>query len=166
MFLTRHDKKEKNFHPVMTTLIFRRRIRTHFDFQRFLIWRRRIQPSHSTDTLIITLFAFKLPPFSGTRINECTTQGKVNRKIIERKSRHTFFNSYDTTILKCLYGYTLYRLLVTIVDDGPAYEGKETKHKDKIIIMRNRKQIAQFSNPACWIELPPSGSLVSALGVS
>ncbi len=36
-------------------------------------------------------FCFKLPPFGGTRINECTTQGKVTRKLKERKIDTQFF---------------------------------------------------------------------------
>jgi hypothetical protein len=63
---------------------------------------------------------FDVTPFYGT------TQGKVTRKVNKNK-RHTFFYSYNTTLLICLYGYTLYRLLVTTVDGGPAYEGKEKK---------------------------------------
>jgi hypothetical protein len=57
-----------------------------------------------------------------------------------------FFNNYNTKILICLYGYTLYRLMVTIVDGGPAYEGEEQKTE------RTKKlcgTIAQISNPAC-----------------
>jgi hypothetical protein len=51
--------------------------------------------THSTisiyNTMIITPFALKFPPFSGARINECTTQGKVTRKIIKRKEIDTHF---------------------------------------------------------------------------
>jgi hypothetical protein len=73
--------------------------------------------------------------------------GQGYPKKIENK-RHTVFYNYKTTILICLYGFTLYGLMVTIVDGGPAYEGKKTKHREKKKIMRNRT-IAQFSNPAC-----------------
>ncbi len=46
----------------------------------FNLRRRHIYTVHFDNTTTITLFCFEFPPFGGTRINNCTTQGKVTRK--------------------------------------------------------------------------------------
>jgi hypothetical protein len=88
-----------------------------------------------------------------------TGQGYPKKKI--ENKRHTVFYNYKTTILICLYGFTLYGLMVTIVDGGPAYEGKKTKHREK-----------KYNNDAepydCSIFKPRllSGSLFLQLGLA
>ena len=54
--------------------------------------------------------------------------------------------------------------MVTIVDGGPAYEGEETKHREKI--MRNCKRLLKFQTPPAELNCLLQAVLFLQLGLA